>query len=123
MSLEHRVERAGGAAVGVGDEDAVVAALELGQLRVDRGRDPRRRRVQLGGQAADVDVLPAVQVEDGEHLARDRPAGEDQHARIVRGPERDLVLEERRGHDAATAARRASTSACAVSAATAASRQ
>src|SRR6185436_10595409 len=120
------VERAAGSAVGIGDEDALVAAGELGELRVDRRRDPLGSRVELGREAADVDLRPPVELDDGEDLPCDRAAREDEDARLgARARVGDLVVEQRRRgrHDAATAARRASTRACAVSAATAASRQ
>src|SRR4029079_3929898 len=120
------VECAASAAVGVGHEDALVAAGELGELRVDRCRERRGSRVELGREAADIDVRPPVELDDGEDFPCDRAARQDEDARLgARARQGDLVVEQRRGgrHDAATAARRASTRACAVSAATAASRQ
>ena len=59
VPLEHRVELAAGAAVGVRDEHALVAARELVQLRVDRGRDQLRAGVELRGKAADGHVAPS----------------------------------------------------------------
>ena len=127
VPIQHPVEGAAGAAVRIGDEDALVAPGELGQLRIDRTRDLLRGRMELGRQAANVDVRPAVEADHGEHLARDRTAGEDEHLRPSGGLEGDFLLEEvdaaARAQFAFAAARRASTSACAVSAATAASRQ
>ena len=39
VAIQHNVQRARGAAVGVGDEHPLVAPCELGQLRVDRAGD------------------------------------------------------------------------------------
>ena len=89
--IQHDVQRAARAAVGVGDEDALVPALQLGQLRVDRAGDLLRRRVELRGQAAHVDVRPAVELDHGEHLAGDRAAREDEHVGPLGRVERDLV--------------------------------
>ena len=79
VQVEHLVELAAGAAVRVRDEHPLVAARELPQLRVHRGRDQLRPGVELRGKAADGHVLPAVQPDDGEHLARERAAREDEH--------------------------------------------
>ena len=79
VSLEHEVERAPGAAVGVGDEHPLVAPVQLAQLRVDRGRDQLGTRVELRRKAADGDVAPPVQANHREHFASDRAAGEHEH--------------------------------------------
>ena len=125
--IQHNVQGAAGATVGVRDEDALVLTLQLGQLRVDRAGDLLRGRVELGRQAAHVDVRPAVEPDHREHLAGDRAAREDEHVGTLGRAERDLRLEQLGGLCVTlytfAAARRASTSACAVSAATAASRQ
>ena len=96
VPVEHEVERARGATVGVGDEDVLVAAGDLRQLRVHRTGDPLRRRMQLGGKAADVDVRPAVEPDHGEHLARDRAAGQDQHVCAGGGFEGHLLVKQGR---------------------------
>jgi len=79
MNIEHVVERAPGAAVGVRHEDALVPAGELTQLLVDGRRDQLRPRVELRGEASNRHVPPAVEPDHGQHLARDRSAGENQH--------------------------------------------
>ena len=88
-----------------------------------------------GRQRTSTCVQP-LRPDHGEHLAGDRAAGEDQHVGRGGCVERDLGLDEIGAVDAdlgcrqglhraqfVAVARRASTSACAVSAATAASRQ
>ncbi len=79
VQVEHLVELAAGAAVRVRDEHSLVATRELLQLRVHGGRDQLRPGVELRGEAADGHVLPAVEPDDCEHLARERAAGEDEH--------------------------------------------
>ena len=79
MTLEHAVEISARPAVGVPDEDALVATAELVQLRVDRGRDQLGAGMELRGETADGHVAPAVELDDGEHLAGDRAAREDEH--------------------------------------------
>ena len=83
VPLEHAVESSARSAVGVPDEDALVAAAELLQLRIDRRRDQLGSRVELGRKAADGDVLPAVEADDGEHLAGDCTTREDEHLRAL----------------------------------------
>ena len=79
MVGKHGVELSAGSAVGVRHEDAFVRVARAAQLGVDRRRDALGARVELGREAADGDVLPAVQPDDREHLARDRAAREDEH--------------------------------------------
>ena len=92
VSIQHDVQRAGRAAIGIGDEDPVVAAGDLGELHVDCVRDLRRRVVELGGKAAHVDVGPPVEADHREHLARDRSARQDEHVGAIGRVERDLGL-------------------------------
>ena len=55
-----------------------------------------RRRVELGRQAAHVDVRPPVELDHREHLAGDRAAREDEHVGTLGRVERDLRLEQLR---------------------------
>ena len=62
------------------DEHALVAPVELAQLRVDRGRDQLGAGVELRRKAADGDVAASsLSSNDGEHLASDRAAREHEH--------------------------------------------
>jgi hypothetical protein len=79
VSVEHLVELAARAAVGIRNEHPLVAARELLQLRVHCGCDQLRPGMELRGKAADGHVLPPVQPDDGEHLARERAARENEH--------------------------------------------
>ena len=80
-----RVERAAGAAVGVGDEDALVAALRARSSFASTAPAIRSGvEWSFAGQAADVDVRPPVEADHGEHLAGDRAAREDEHVGAAR---------------------------------------
>src|SRR6476620_1953776 len=72
------VDPAGGAAIGVRDEHALVASARVLERLFERLRDPPRRGVQLGGEVTYVDVLPAVRLHDRTYLAGERPTGQDQ---------------------------------------------
>ncbi len=103
---EDRVEESAGAAVGIRDEDPLVALPPaLANPRPDAGRDAAGPVVKLGRQARDVDVRQRPSQLD--QFTRERPAANDQDARGLRQ----------------AAARRSSMSRRAVSAATPASRQ
>ena len=84
---EDRVQQAAGAAVGIGDEDPLVAvAPSLADPRPNPRRDPAGPIVELGRQAGDVDVRQRLGELD--ELARERPATDDQRAtrRVRREP-------------------------------------
>ena len=124
---EHLVQEAAGPAVGVGDEDPLVAWPRRADLRPHRGRDPTGSVVQRGGQAGQVDVREPCLVDHRDQLPRQRAAADDQDARRVgrarrAGGRRIGALGSHRRHQAALA-RRSSMSRRAVSAATPASRQ
>ena len=119
---EHGVQRSARAAVGVCDEHPLVRAGSRTELLVHRAGDEARGGVKFARQALHLDVRPSVQPDDGEYLAGYGAAGKHEHSGRRGRSECLLVLEEV-GQVAAAAARRASTSACAVSAAIAASRQ
>ena len=77
---EHGVERPARTAVAVGDEDAVVVLAVLADLVPHRARDALGPVVQLGGQADDVEVGPAVCLAQRRDLAREGAAGDDELA-------------------------------------------
>jgi hypothetical protein len=79
-SRQHPVERAAGTAIAVEAEDPRIAIARGGELGRDRFGDPRRRVVQDGRQALEIDMGPAVERGDRQHLARKRAAGDDQRA-------------------------------------------
>ncbi len=83
MVGKHGVELSAGSAIGVRHEDALVGVAELAQLGIDRRGDALGARMELRGEAADRDVLPAVQPDHREHLARDGAAREDEHLRVL----------------------------------------
>ena len=58
--LEDGVEGPAGPAVGVGDEDRLVARAALADPALDRGRDPLRAHVERGRQAGHVDAAEAA---------------------------------------------------------------
>ncbi|MNT83262.1 hypothetical protein D3C72_2231030 [compost metagenome] len=76
--LAEPVEMAAGAAIGIGDEDALEAFLpRLGDCFSHPRRDSVRRVVPDGGKAGEVDMVEPVGLTDGEDLARDRAATDD----------------------------------------------
>ena len=79
--LDHAVEQAAGAAVAVQHHDPLMAPAAGPDLGAHRVRDAGRRIVQLGRQAGHVHVRPAVQRDQGEDLAGERAAGDQQGAR------------------------------------------
>ena len=84
LLLEHGVEHAARAAVRIGDEDrAVVAARGLHQ-RTHRGGYALGPVVQFGGQAAHLQVIPAIRAAQRGNLVRQRTARDDQQPRAVR---------------------------------------
>ena len=129
---DEAVERTSGAAVGVGDEHL---APGLAGERIFEGRhDPLGSVVEVGRQVADLDrVGETAGDEHGAQLGRERAAADDEWCgdEWDRGERAVAALRQIRGHDHATDGpagsarilRRAFTSALAVSAATAASRQ
>jgi hypothetical protein len=79
------VERAVGAAVAVGEHDAVVARAQLGSERFHRGCDPLRPVVQRRGDREKVD-RPVAPAGDRADVGRQRAAGDDgDAARFGRG--------------------------------------
>ena len=105
--LQHPVEQAARAAVGVRDEDPVVVAAAGAQPRGHRLGDALGPVVQVGGQAGQVDARQAARQRD--ELAPERATADNEDAG--------------RGARTSGAARLASISLRAVSAATPASRQ
>jgi hypothetical protein len=73
---EQLVERAVGAAVGVGDRDVVVARAEPVELGRDGRRDPLGPVVQQRGDRVHVDV-PAAPAGDPAHVGGQRATGDD----------------------------------------------
>jgi hypothetical protein len=107
------------AAVRVRDEDALVAAGSSVELRVDGRAIFSGVEWSFAGRQRTVDVRPVVELDDGEHLARDRAAGEHEHAPgVVRLEDATLVRTQAAGSHGG-----AQHEGWAVSAATAASRQ
>jgi hypothetical protein len=84
VALEHLVQGASRAAVRVCDEYALVPPGDRGELRVDSGGDALRPGMELRRETAHGDVLPAVQLDDGEDLARDCAARKDEHLALRR---------------------------------------
>src|SRR4051812_38279853 len=78
VSLAHLVDPARGAAIGIRDEDTVVAAVRLLERLSERLGNPPRRGVELGGKVTQLDVLPAVRLHDRAHLAGEPSTGEDE---------------------------------------------
>ena len=93
---QHLVERAVGAAVGVGDSETV--AVQRMKLRVDGGGDPLRPVVQLRRQRPDLDVPAAIEREPA-NVERERPQAYT-HSQIVKAIGRDRSL-KRRGRELA----------------------
>ena len=124
---QHRVEQAARPAVGVGDEDVPVSGPGRADPVPDEPRDPAGSVVERRRQAGQVDIGQARLVDDGDQLARQRAAADDEDAigvrrvRPARGG-RERALSAHRLAQAALA-RRSSMSRRAVSAATPASRQ
>ena len=97
--LQHPVDRAIAAAIRIADEDAAVpsswaawavcvaCARELG---AQAGRDLGRAQVQLGVQATDVQVVPAVGAPNRVQLSAERAASDHQNG-VARHPQRHLA--------------------------------
>ena len=78
---QHAVELAAAAAVAIEHEDALVAASIGVDLGAHRRRDSLRAVVQLGRQAGQIEMRPAVDRGQRADLARERAAGDQQGAR------------------------------------------
>src|SRR3954471_15291773 len=78
-ALEHRVERAVGAAVRIGDGEHVIVAGQPCELRLDRGGNALGPVVEQRRERVDVD-RPAAPAGDRTHVDRERAAGDDTHA-------------------------------------------
>ena len=112
--LKHRIKCPAGAAVAVADQHLTVALPDRCDLRRHRGWDFRRTVVQIGGQAIQLEMVPAVEAAKLNQLPGDGAAGDDAQ-RLVAHPHALTC--------SAWASRRACTSRLAVSTAMAASRQ
>ncbi len=76
--LAEPVEMTAGAAIGIGDEDALEAfPPRLDDRLPDAGGDLVGRVVPDGGKTGEVDMVEPVRLTDGENFARDRAATDD----------------------------------------------
>src|SRR3990170_7948775 len=78
IPLEHRIEPAAGAAVAVHDDHPLVAGQQLLELLLDRRPDLERGHVELGRDAVDVGVPPALLHDRGGVLG-DGAAGDERN--------------------------------------------
>src|SRR5256885_1403492 len=112
--LQQRIQLSTGAAVSVDDEDLRVASTVRLDLGAHRRRDALGPIVQLRGQAAHIEIGPAIGALERCDLAGESPAGDEQGVRALVHVVRP---------QAARVARRAASRVLAVSTAIAASRQ
>src|SRR6267142_6073968 len=119
LLAQHPFQQPAGAAVAVGDEDRIIAFARGANEGANGGGNLFGPVVQLGRQAAHVDLVPAIGTAQCRDLVRQRPTGDDQQPRA---PPRNF-LSHCTAQWAAAPARRAAISPLAVSTATAASRQ
>ncbi len=75
---QHAVELAAGAAIAIGDEDAVILPARRLDLGAHAGGDLLRPVMPAGRQAGDREVAQALLLGHGQHLARERAAGDDE---------------------------------------------
>src|SRR5690606_18406467 len=78
---EHPVERAAGAAVAVQHVDPLVTRARLADLGAHGLRDALRPGAQMRREAGEVTMVPAVQANQRQRLARQRAAGDQKGAR------------------------------------------
>jgi hypothetical protein len=78
--LEHLIEGAAGAAIGVGDEDPGMGGAGLVNGTAHRVCDQCRPVVQGGGQAAQVEMVETVRLDQGDDLPGEGATGDDQRA-------------------------------------------
>jgi hypothetical protein len=78
--LEHPIERAAGAAIGVGDVDSGMGGAGLLDGTAHRVCDQRRPVVQGGGQTAQIEMVQAVRLDEGNDLPGEGATGDDQRA-------------------------------------------
>jgi hypothetical protein len=78
--LEHPIEGAAGAAIGVGDVDPGMGGAGLVDGTAHRVCDQRRPVVQGGGQAAQIEMVETVRLDEGDDLPGEGATGDDQRA-------------------------------------------
>ena len=78
LLLEHAIQSAARAAIGIGDEDAAIGAPRLVDRLTNRTGDLLRAVVQGRRQAAQIEMRQAVGGDDRNDLAGQRTAGDDE---------------------------------------------
>ena len=80
---KHPVERAAGAAIGIGAEDRAPERAERRDLAADRIGDELRAVMEMRRQAGELDAGKTVPLGDEAQLAGQRPAGNDDEGRFT----------------------------------------